>query len=97
MPSWVLYLLIAAAWLTYPFFGAASVAETEPPGNSGFSFLPELIVFPPIFWGVAYAIDSIATPWGRWIVSLLCVIMLVAGTVGFVRNVMALRRIARHK
>ena len=96
MPLWVLYTLVAAAWLTYPIFGAAGVSaansKTDPPGDAGFSSLPELIVFPPIFLGIAFAIDSIAMPWGRWIIGLLCVIMLVTGTVGFVRDIATLRR-----
>ena len=58
MTLWVLYVLIAAAWLTYPFFGATWVAAqnsmTDPPGKSGFSSLPELIIYPPIFCGVAF-------------------------------------------
>ena len=101
MTLWVLYVLIAAAWLTYPFFGATWVAAqnsmTDPPGKSGFSSLPELIIYPPIFCGVAFVIDSIAMPWDRWIVAMLCVIMLLAGTIGFIQNVLKLRRNAKRR
>jgi len=101
MPLWGLYALVAAAWLSYPIVGAAAVSArnstTDPPGNAGFSFLPELIIFPPIFLAIAFAIDSIAMPWGRWIVGLLCIIMLVAGTVSLVLNIVTLRRNSRGK
>lgn len=97
MPFWMLVLLITLAWLSYPIVGAlgvaASIAEGTRPKDAGFSFMPELIVFPPLFLGVAVLVDHFALPWGRWMVGTLCVIMLVASVVSAIRNVMFIRRI----
>ncbi len=66
MPFWTLVLLIALAWLSYPIVGAlgvaASVAEGTLPKDAGFSFMLELIVFPPLFLGVAVLVDHFALP-----------------------------------
>ena len=67
MSLWILISLIALFWLSYPIFGgigvAALVASGERSDDAGFSFLPELIVLPPVFFGIAAAIDYIAMPW----------------------------------
>ena len=96
MPFWTLVLLIAVAWLSYPIVGAlgvaASIAEGARPKDAGFSFLPELIVFPPLFLGVAMLIDYFAMPWGRWIISSLCIAMLAFGLIACIRNALVIRR-----
>ncbi len=95
MPFWTLLLLIALAWLAYPIVGAiavaAAIAEGTRPKDAGFSFLPELIVFPAMFLGTAKLIDYFAMPWGRWIVSALCIFMLVYGLCISLRNLKTIR------
>ena len=55
MSLWILISLIALFWLSYPIFGgigvAALVASGERSDDAGFSFLPELIVLPIVFFG----------------------------------------------
>jgi len=95
MSLWILTSLIALFWLSYPVFGAirvsASIARGDRPTDAGFSFLPELIVFPPAFFVVAVAIDYIAMPWGRWLVSGLCLSLFAWGVVASIFSVMAIR------
>lgn len=97
MPLWTLILLIALNWLMYPIVGAISVGEAIARGNrpedASFSFMPELIVFPPLFLGLAMLIDYFVEPWGRWIVATLCVAMMLWGVVISVRSLAATRRI----
>ena len=101
MPLWLLILLIASAWLLYPIVGAigvaAAIAEGTRPKDAGFSFLPELIVFPPLFLGTAILIDYFAMPWGRWVIASLSVIMLIYGFVVSVYSLIAIRRIKQAK
>ena len=97
MPFWTLILLIALAWLSYPLVGAigvaAAIAEDKRPKDAGFSFMPELIVFPPLFLGIAMLIDFFAMPWGRWIIGTLCIVMLVFGFIACIRNFVTIRRL----
>lgn len=99
MPFWTLILLIALAWLSYPIVGAigvaAAIADGTRPKDAGFSFLPELIVFPPLFLGLAMLIDFFAMPWGRWIVAALSIIMMSYGLIVSIRNVIVIRRVKR--
>jgi hypothetical protein len=92
---WTLIILIALAWLSYPFAGAASVSadvlDGKRPKGAGFSFLPELIVFPAAFVGVAALIDFFAMPWGRRIVGGLCVVMLAMHSFLFLRGLLRTR------
>jgi hypothetical protein len=53
------------------------VSERKRPKGAGFSFLPELIVFPAAFFGAAAVIDRLAMPWGRWIIGGLCILVFV--------------------
>jgi hypothetical protein len=66
--TWTL-IIIALAWLPYPFAGVANVSAEVLEGkrhkDAGFSFLPELIVFPALLFGIASLIDCFAMPWGR--------------------------------
>ena len=55
--------------------------------------MPELIVFPPLFFGIAMLIDYFAMPWGRWIVASLCILMMAYGFVVSLRNLIVMRRI----
>jgi hypothetical protein len=77
----VVAALIALAWLTYPLAGAARVSvdvlDGKRPEGAGFSFLPELVIFPTVFFVAAWAIDSSAPPLGSLIISVLCTMMLV--------------------
>jgi|694.fasta_scaffold22624_11 hypothetical protein len=96
MPYWLLILLIATAWLLYPIAGAANVAalvaDGKRPEGAGFSFFPELIVFPASFFIVAAAIDWIAMPIGRMSIGLLCVIMIGSLVWTTVRSYFVLQR-----
>lgn len=95
----MLLVLLAAAWLTYPLAGIAdvraSVAEKKRPPGSGFSFLPELIVFPASFLGVSWLIDWIAKPWGRNLVGSLCLVMAIHHLFVLVRRLMKIGRLNR--
>jgi hypothetical protein len=68
MSTWTLLILIGGGWVTYVIAGgfgvAAKQAEGELDDRAGFSFLPELLVFPALFFGVAKWIDAFAYPWG---------------------------------
>jgi hypothetical protein len=72
--------MIAAAWLSYPIAGAANLgaltAEGKAAEDAGFSFMPELIVFPPMFFGIAWGIDRIAEPWGSRLIAAVCAVMI---------------------
>jgi len=91
MSLWILIFSIALFWLSYPVFGAIgvalSVARGDSPSDAGFSFLPELIVFPPIFFVVAAGVDYIAMPLGRWIVSGLCVLLFSWGVISSIFSI----------
>ena len=95
MPGNAFVLLIAAAWIMYPFVGIinlrASIAKGDRPADAGFSYFPELILFPALF----YVFAAITNPWGCWIVSLLCVAMLILGTIDMARSLTTIRRIRR--
>ncbi|MDY0165023.1 MAG: hypothetical protein RBS80_00680 [Thermoguttaceae bacterium] len=95
MSTWALFILVALAWLSYPVAGgagvAADVAEGKRPEGSHFSFLPELIVFPAAFLGVAFLIDLFLMPWGRRTVAGLCVLMFAAHVYTFARDLWRLR------
>ena len=99
MPFWMLILLIALAWLSYPIVGAigvaAAIAEGTRPKDAGFSFMPEWIVCPPLFLGFAMLIDYLAMPWGRWIVAALCMIMMSYGLIVSIRNMIVMRRLRK--
>jgi hypothetical protein len=100
MSIWILIVLIALAWLLYPVTGAAgvhvAVLEGKRPKDAGFSFLPELIVFPAVFFGVAAAIDYLAMPYGRWIIAGVCVAMLVLQAFVLLRCFMRVRQLEHH-
>lgn len=95
MSVWLLVLLIALAWLSYPVAGAASVSAAIHEGKrdkgSGFSFLPELIVFPAAFLCLAALIDWWAMPWGRMIVGGMCLLMIIAHLVILARSLRRIR------
>lgn len=75
----ILLLLIALAWLSYPFAGAARVTADKIEGKrtpgEGFSCLPELIIFPLVSLGLAYLIDWVAMPYGQWIIGSLSLLL----------------------
>jgi hypothetical protein len=100
MSLWTLLILILVAWLPYPFVGAvgvaANVAEGKSPPGAGFSFLPELLVFPPLFLGVAALVDAFVMPWGRLIVGALCVVLVALHASTIVRYMIRLRRARRN-
>ena len=99
MSIWTLIILIALTSLLYPLAGAArvqlAVLEGKRPKGAGFSFLPELIVFPLAFFGVAAAIDLFVMPYGRWIVAGICVAMLALQVYELVRCFIRIRQIER--
>ena len=101
MSIWILIILIALTWLLYPFVGAAgvhvAVLEGKRPKDAGFSFLPELIVFPPAFLGVAEVIDYFAMPYGRWIVAGICVAMLALQGYALRRIAIRIRQLEHHR
>ncbi|MCC7375699.1 MAG: hypothetical protein IT581_13660 [Verrucomicrobiales bacterium] len=86
MSIWTLIIVIAVAWLSYPFAGGArlrlDVLEGRRPKDAGFSFLPELLVFPAAFLCTAIVIDHFAMPYGRRIVGGICILGSVAEFVG---------------
>ena len=88
--------MIASFWLLYPVFGAigvaAAVSRGERPQDAGFSFLPELIIFSPFFFGLAFVIDYVAMPWGRRIVSSICIMLLIWGVVSSIFGIIAMSR-----
>jgi hypothetical protein len=98
LSTWTLLILIGLAWLSYPFAGAASVSadvlDGKRPKDAGFSFLPELIIFPAAFFGVAALVDYFAMPWGRRIVGGICVVIFAMHVYVFLR---CLRRIRSAK
>jgi hypothetical protein len=74
-------MFIGLAWGTYPLAGAAQVAiyiqQGKRPADAGFSFLPEVLIFPLLFFGIAAGINSRAeAPTGSWLVAGLCCLML---------------------
>jgi hypothetical protein len=101
MSLWVLVTLVATAWLFYPIVGAfgvaAAVAEGSRPQGAGFSFLPEVLIFPPLFLGLALLIDYFAWPWGRWIIGSICIAMMAVGLVSCVRSALVIHRFKNAK
>ncbi|HSH94710.1 MAG TPA: hypothetical protein VK968_11240 [Roseimicrobium sp.] len=99
MTFWLFLAVIVVAWLTYPLAGAVSVAaesrEGKRPANAGFSFLPELIIFPLALAAVAAIVDFLARPWGSRIVGGLCVVMIFHHTFVIVRSLRKLRRLSQ--
>ncbi len=95
MSLWTLLILIGLAWLSYPLASAATVSadvlDGKRPEGAGFSFLPELIVFPAAFFGGAALIDYFALPWGRRAVGGLCVLMLAGNIYLFLRGLHRIR------
>jgi hypothetical protein len=89
MSIWIFAILLGLTWLTYPIAGAAnvsaSVLEGRLPRGAGFSFLPELVVLPAAFLGVAELLDHFIPPWGRRIVGGVCVVMFVAHVYVYIR------------
>ena len=85
--------------LAYPIVGvigvSVAIAEGTRPKDAGFSFMTELIVFPPLLIGFAMLVDYFAMPWGRWIIASLCILILTYGFLVSVRNLVTLRRIKR--
>ena len=96
MPFWILSLIVAATWLTYPIAGAigvaASVAKGTSPEDAGFSFLPELIVFPALSIGAALSLDYFVAPMGSVLVGGFTAIMFVWMIVDSFLNVLTIRR-----
>ena len=96
-----LIVLIALAWLLYPFAGACAVhvavLEGKRPKGAGFSAFPELLVFPVAFIGAAAAIDYFAMPYGRWIVAGICVAMLALLAYEFLRCFIRIRQLEHRK
>lgn len=82
MSTWLLVTFITVAWILYPVAGALHVdlkiRQGRVPEDAGFSFLPELLVFPILFLVVAKGIDWFINPWGSYfitVLSLLCFAM----------------------
>lgn len=101
MSLWAFVVLVVVTWLSYPFAGGAvvrlEVLEGKRPKDAGFSFLPELLVFPAAFFVAAAVIDHFAMPYGRWLVGGVCVLML--GVHGYIlaRCFVRFRRLERRK
>ncbi len=91
-----LVFLVLLFWLSYPLFGGIGVAvrvkRGTRPKDAGFSFLPELIVFPPLFLLVAFFIDCFAAPWGRWIVGMISLILFLYGVGVSIAGLIELKR-----
>lgn len=96
MSIWTLIIVIAVAWLSYPFAGGArlrlDVLEGRRPKDAGFSFLPELLVFPAAFLCTAIVIDHFAMPYGRRIVGGICILMIGGHAIEVLRCYIRLRR-----
>ena len=101
MSIWTLLILIAFAWLSYPFAGGAAVhlavLEGRRPSGAGFSFLPELIVLPIAFFGVAALVDYFAMPVGRWIVAGVCATMLALHVYVFLRSFIRIQQLEHRR
>jgi len=97
MSIWTLIILIAVAWLSYPFAGGArlrlDVVEGRRPKDAGFSFLPELLIFPAAFLCTAILIDHFAMPYGRRIVAGICALMIGGHAIEVLRCYLRVRRI----
>ena len=74
MPSWVFFSFLFLVWCLWAVAGAAENAvrnaqrAASDGQRSGFSFAPIIPLFPMVCWGIAWAIDRAASPWGTWIV-----------------------------
>jgi hypothetical protein len=97
LSNWTLLILIGLAWLSYPFAGAAKVSadvlDAKQRRGAGFSFLPELIVFPAAFFGAAALIDYFAMPWGGRLVGGICVVMFAVHVYHFLRGLHRIRSV----
>ena len=96
MPFWLLATVIISTWLLYPIVGAigvaASVATGDSPEDAGFSFLPELILYPPIFFGIAVLIDSFTNHIGSFVVAGVSAAMIVWMAISTVQNLLTIRQ-----
>ncbi len=61
--------------------------------RGGASILPGIPVFPLAFWGVAWIIDSVVSPWGSIIVGGAHVVFVIFLIVSIVRDLRYLRSI----
>ena len=96
MPFWILVLIVAATWLAYPVAGAigvaASVAEGTLPENTGFSFLPELILFPTLSVSAALLFDCFVDPVGSILIGGATMALFVWMMIASLQNFWIIRR-----
>ena len=99
MATWSLPVFLFVVWCVWVIACAGETAVSNarrgiPEGmRGGASVLPGIPVFPLAFWGVAWIIDSIVSPWGSIIVGGAHVVFVVLLIVSIVRASRHLRSI----
>jgi phosphatidylglycerophosphate synthase len=79
MPWWLLLVLLTAVWFLAAFACLVESAVSRkrlgiPSGGRGES-IAQFVVLPPLFLGIALALDFVADPWGTRVVGLLHVLL----------------------
>ena len=99
MATWFLPVFLFLVWFVWVIACAGETAVSNarrgiPEGRrGGASFFPGIPVFPLVFWGVAWIIDSVVSPWGSSIVGGAHVVFLILLIVSIVRDLRYLRSI----
>ena len=99
MATWFLPVFLFLVWFVWVIACAGETAVGNarrgiPEGRrGGASIFPGIPVFPLVFWGVAWIIDSVVSPWGSSIVGGAHVVFVVLLIVSIVRASRHLRSI----
>ncbi len=101
MATWSLPVFLFVVWLLWVIACAGQNAESDarrgiPEGRrGGASIYPCIPVFPLAFWGAAWMIDSVVSPWGSIIVGRAHVVFAILLIVSILRDARHLRSIDR--
>jgi len=99
MATWFLPVFLFLVWFLWVIACAGETAVSNarrgiPEGRrGGASVFPGIPVFPLVFWGVAWIIDSVVSPWGSIIVGGAHVVFMILLIVSIVRDLRYLRSI----
>ena len=88
LPAWALPALIFGAWLLWAVTSASALIRqaAEEGHERSVSLFPVIPVFPLLVWGLAYAVDWFAAPWGTLVIGSMHVVFAVVVDWSIVRR-----------